>query len=58
VIACGTENGVVQVWEVATSRLLYSFEDHAKPVRSITFDAETGLMCTGSDDQRIHLYDA
>ncbi|WAR30071.1 WDR61-like protein [Mya arenaria] len=58
-IACGAIDGIVNVFDIATGKLIHTLEvyGHAKPIRSLCFSPDSQLLVTGSDDNQIKIYD-
>jgi len=56
-VACGAIDGVVTIFDVASSKRLHTIEGHNMAVRSLAFSADSRMLLTASDDMQIHLYD-
>ncbi len=55
-LAVGTANGEVRIWEMEKRRLLHNWKGHSDWVRSIAFSADGKLLASGSHDQTIRLW--
>ncbi|QRV93672.1 hypothetical protein RhiJN_21690 [Ceratobasidium sp. AG-Ba] len=59
IIATGSHNGTVCIWEVFSGRALVGpFQAHADWVRCIAFSPDGNRVVTGSDDQTVSVWDA
>ena len=56
-IASGATDGIINVFDVATSKLLHTLEGHAMQIRSLTFSPDSQRLLTGSDDGQMKIYD-
>jgi WD repeat-containing protein 61 len=57
-IACGSMDGGVALFDVASGRPLCSLPGHHRPVRSVAFSADSTKVLTACDDMHSHVYDA
>ena len=57
-IACGSMDGGVALFDVASGKLLTSLPGHHRPVRSVAFSADSTKVLTACDDMHSHVYDA
>lgn len=57
-LACGTMDGTVAVFDAATAALLHSLPGRHLPVRSLAFLADCATLVVACDDGRVALYDA
>ena len=44
-LACGSSDGTVAVFDVASGKFMHLLEGHFKPVRSLTFTPGAALFC-------------
>lgn len=56
-VASGAMDGIINVFDVATGKLVHTLEGHALPVRSLCFSPNSQLLLTASDDGQIKIYD-
>ncbi len=57
-LACGSMDGGVALFDVASGKFLASLPGHHRPVRSVAFSADSTKVLTGCDDMHSHVYDA
>lgn len=57
-LACGSMDGGVALFDVASGKLLSSLPGHHRPVRSVAFSADSAKVLTACDDMHSHVYDA
>jgi WD repeat-containing protein 61 len=50
-------DGIINVFDVATGKLVHTLEGHAMPIRSLAFSHSSQLLLTASDDGQIKIYD-
>ena len=58
VLASGSLDGTVKLWDAASGKLLRTLEGHNDSVRSVAFDPTGGVLASGSNDNTIKLWDA
>jgi WD40 repeat protein/transcriptional regulator with XRE-family HTH domain len=56
-LAAGTDNGEIRLWNVASGTLLHTFEGHTDWVRTVAFHPNRNILVSGSDDQTIRFWD-
>lgn len=56
-IASGAIDGIINIFDVASGKLVHTLEGHAMPIRSLTFSPDSQLLLTASDDGHMKLYD-
>ena len=56
-VASGAMDGIINVFDVATGKLVHTLEGHALSIRSLTFSQNSQLLLTASDDGQIKIYD-
>ena len=56
-VAGGAMDGIINIFDVATGKLVHTLEGHAMPIRSLTFSDNSQLLLTASDDGQIKIYD-
>ena len=56
-LATGSEDGTVKLWDVQARTLLATLEGHANWVRSVAFSPDGRLLATGSGDGTVKLWD-
>lgn len=56
-IAGGTSEGLVWLWERASGRLLRKLSGHAGGVRALAFNADGHVLAASGEDGQIHLWD-
>ncbi|VFQ62806.1 unnamed protein product [Cuscuta campestris] len=60
-IACGSMDGTISVFDVPRGKFLHFLEGHCMPVRSLAFSPslhDSRLLFSASDDGHVHMYDA
>ena len=56
-IASGAIDGMIDIFDVASGKLVHALEGHAMPIRSLCFSPDSQLLLTASDDGHMKLYD-
>ena len=56
-LASGSEDGTVKLWDVQARTLLQTLEGHADPVWSVAFSPDGRLLASGSGDRTVKLWD-
>ena len=56
-VAAGTANGEVHVWQVSNGKPLFTCDAHSNWVYSIAFSPDGSILACGSDTQTIHLWE-
>ncbi|KAF1745145.1 hypothetical protein MXB_1699, partial [Myxobolus squamalis] len=56
-VACCNSEGVIEVFDIPTSKLVYMMEGHAMPIRSIKYSPDGNFLVTASQDALIKIYD-
>ncbi|RJE17766.1 NACHT domain protein [Aspergillus sclerotialis] len=56
-LASGSDDQTVQLWDPTTGSLKLSLEGHVGPVNSVTFSNDGRLLASGSDDRTVRLWD-
>ncbi len=52
-VATGSWDGIVRLWDAETGRLIRTFEGHEQNVRTLAFDAEGGRLATAGGSIRV-----
>ena len=56
-LASGSDNGAMKLWDVATRESIATLEGHTDYVRSVAFSPDGALIVSGSDDGTVKLWD-
>jgi WD40 repeat protein len=56
-IACGATDGIINIFDMTTGKLMHTLEGHAMTIRSLCFSPDSQLLITASDDGHIKMYD-
>lgn len=56
-IASGSRDKTIKLWDVATGQCRQTLEGHSDRVFSVTFSHDSKLIASGSTDKSIKLYD-
>ena len=56
-IASGAIDGIINVFDAETSKLMHKLEGHAMPIRSLTFSPNSQRLLTASDDCHMKVYE-
>ena len=57
-LASGSFDNTVKLWDARSGDLLRTLEDHGEWVWSVAFDPQGSILASGSDDQTVKLWDA
>ena len=56
-VACGATDGIINIFDVSSAKLVHTLEGHAMQIRSLTFSPDSSKLLTGSDDGQMKIYD-
>ena len=56
-VASGSSDRTVRVWEVSSGRALHTFEGHASWVQSVAFSADGTRLVSGSTDKTVRVWE-
>ncbi|CUS13348.1 unnamed protein product [Tuber aestivum] len=56
IVAGGTEDGRLMLWETATGRYISTQQAHLQKVTSIVFDCSSNFVITGSADSNVYVW--
>ncbi len=59
VLACGLNDGVIRLWDIATRRESMAFSGHASPITGLAFSRDGAMLasCTGSPEFTVKIWD-
>jgi GTPase SAR1 family protein len=57
ILASGSSDGIVKVWEIASGELLHTLEGHQGDVYSLSFNSSGTTLASGSEDSTVRLWD-
>jgi small GTP-binding protein len=57
-LASGSEDKTVKLWEARSGKLLRTLEGHEREVYSVAFDPQGGTLASGSNDGTVRLWEA
>jgi WD40 repeat protein len=57
-LASGSEDGMVRLWETSTGRQLAALEGHTAPAWSVALSADGQLLASGGGDGKVRLWEA
>jgi hypothetical protein len=57
-VASGSDDSTVKLWDVTTGQLLRMLEGHQEAVLSVSFSGDGRVVASGSDDGTVKLWDA
>jgi WD40 repeat protein len=57
-LATGSMDGTVRVWNLSTGEKLKTLEGHSKNVNSVAFSPDSSCIVSGSDDKTVQVWDA
>lgn len=55
-LASGSEDGNVKLWDMETDQLIHSFEDHTGAVHQVAWSRDAKLLASASADQTIRIW--
>ncbi|KAJ3509698.1 hypothetical protein NLJ89_g5083 [Agrocybe chaxingu] len=55
-LATSSFDGTARIWDSVTGQCLHVFQDHRRPVYSLTFSPDGKYLATGSGDGWLHIY--
>jgi len=55
-LASGSQDHTIKLWDVGTGRLLRTLEGHGDDVDSVAFSPDGRLLASGSDDDTVKLW--
>jgi WD40 repeat protein len=56
ILASGSDDATIKLWELATGQKIGTFRGHSKPVCSLAMSADGKILASGSDDRTIKLW--
>jgi WD40 repeat protein len=56
-VAAGGEDNRVSVWSISTGKMLFSANEHRKPILAMAFSPDNNILATAADDDQIILWD-
>ncbi len=56
-VASGSYDKTVRLWDVATGAAAHSLRGHERPVLSVAFSPDSRLLASGSDDKTVRVWD-
>lgn len=58
ILATGSHDNTVKLWDTQTGELLRTYKGHKNCVWSVAFDPQGEMLASGSDDHTVQLWDA
>ncbi|MCS7261507.1 MAG: hypothetical protein NZ765_12160, partial [Anaerolineae bacterium] len=55
-LASGSDDWTVRVWEVSSGRRLHTLQGHSSYVTSVAFSPDGRRLASGSDDQTVRVW--
>lgn len=56
IVASGSDDGTIELWDVKSGACLKNFTEHKNTVRSVAFSADGLMLASGSEDETIKLW--
>ncbi|PPR04700.1 hypothetical protein CVT26_015025 [Gymnopilus dilepis] len=57
-IVSGSDDGLIQIWDASTGKMMHSLEGHTFSVSSVAFSSDGSQIVSGSWDRSIRIWDA
>jgi WD40 repeat protein len=56
-LASGSADNTIRIWDVATGKTLHIFQGHTAPINSVSFSPDGQRLASGSTDNTIRIWD-
>lgn len=57
ILATGSNDGMIRIWDLATQQILMSFSSHPKGITQVAFHPSGKMLASSGNDALVHLWD-